>query len=171
MYTQLGASDSPAHELQAHQQQAADLARCCSDYTKWQIDNSSSQRRAEACNREGTTARKDGQMAEERDEEQQQLVLQPEQQHQVGQQQTEQETEQQQQQHAEEESTGSSDEEEGALTVMEETRLQDTVQADQEVMQWVEELTCKFGLEWAMAWLAEQQPASRGSADQEVQQQ
>ena len=90
MYTQLGASDSPAHELQAHQQQAADLARCCSDYTKWQIDNSSSQRRAEACKEEGMTARKEGQMAEKRDEEQQQLVLHPEQQHsaqhQVGQQ-------------------------------------------------------------------------------------
>ena len=59
VHTQLGASDSPAHELQAHQRQDADLARYC-DHTKWQMDNSSSQGRAEACNEEGVTAGKAG---------------------------------------------------------------------------------------------------------------
>ena len=64
----INASTALAHELQEHQQQAADLARYRGDRTKLQMDNSNSQRRAEAYSEEGATARKAGQVAEEGDE-------------------------------------------------------------------------------------------------------
>ena len=81
----VNASTAHATELQAHQQQATDLARYCCDRTNLWMGNSSSQRRVEEYSEEEATASIAGQAAEKKDEEGrqpgQQLGLQPEQQH------------------------------------------------------------------------------------------